>query len=92
MKNFNDLAFKQHKVFSDGTQAEMHFDNGYGVSVITGESAYTSVAGPYEVAVLKTGKGLCYDSGITDDVMGHLMEQGVTDVMKRIQKLTKLTT
>jgi len=71
--------------------AQLPFDNGYGVSVIDGQGSYTN-AGEFEVAVLKKdGKywGLCYDTPITDDVIGHLSPKKVTEIMKEIQDLKK---
>lgn len=86
-KTFKDLEFKPHPTMGDGgTRAYMVFSNGYGISVITGEWAYADELNPYEVAVL-VGGAICYNTPITDDVIGHLDEEGVTDIMKRIQEL-----
>lgn len=87
MKAFKDLVFEQHRVVGFGTQAKMKFDNGYGISVITGESAYGSGKVPYEAAVLLTNGDLSYDTPVTDDVMGYLTAGGVSDKMKQIQEL-----
>jgi hypothetical protein len=87
MKTFKDLVFEQHRVVGFGTQAKLTFDNGYGISVITGESAYGGGDAPYEAAVLNKSGGLCYSTDVTDDVMGHLNEDSVTDKMKQIQEL-----
>lgn len=40
----------------------------------------------YEVAVMKDGI-LCYDTPITDDVIGYVSKEGVTRIMKQIQEL-----
>lgn len=87
MKTFKDLVFEPHpvKVYYD-TQARMDFDNGYGISVITGDCAYTSVSSPYEVAVMYNGK-ITYNSGITDDVLGYQTEETVGKLMIKIQQL-----
>ena len=87
MKTFKDLVFKKHKYFPNGTQARLDFSNGYGISVVTGEGAYQS-DGNYEVAVMK-GRGLCYDTPITDDAIGHQTEEHVTEIMAKIQALPK---
>jgi hypothetical protein len=89
MKNFNDLVFEPHKTVGYGTQAKMQFGNGYGISVITGVSAYGEGDAPYEAAVLLGDGGLCYDTPVTDDVMGHLNASSVTEKMKLIQELPK---
>jgi len=86
MKTFKDLSFTQHRSWCLGTQAKINFDNGYGVSVITGDKAYTDVDCPYELAVLKDGN-LCYSTPITDDVLGYLTKTKVTNIMKKVQSL-----
>ena len=93
MKTFNDLEFSVHPNYGIGfsTRAKMLFDNGYGVSVITGDNAYTSGANSYELAVLKVNCdgewGLCHDTHITDDVLGYLTDNDVTEIMKKVQEL-----
>ncbi len=88
---FKDLVFKPHPNMSclddaNAKQAVVHFANGYSASVISGYDFYTSDDEPYELAVLKNGR-LCYDTPITDDVVGHLTEDGVTDLLQRIEAL-----
>lgn len=86
-KTFKDLEFVPHPVMgAGGTRAYMEFPNGYEISVITGEYAYSDEDHPYEAAVLHEGR-VCYDTPITDDVVGHLDEEGVTEIMKKIQEL-----
>jgi hypothetical protein len=89
MKTFKDLKFKDHEMKGYGnfnTHALIEFDNGYGVSVITG--GYGSIESPYELAICLDGN-LCYDTYITDDVLGYLTEDGVSNAMDKVQKLTK---
>jgi hypothetical protein len=92
MKTFKDLKFETHPNFGYGfdTQATMNFENGYGVSVVTGDAAYSSESQPYEVAILKDDK-LCYDTHITNDVLGHNTEESVTHIMEQVQNLESLT-
>jgi len=91
VKTFKDLVFKPHHA-GDGLMAHMNFDNGYGVSVvrfkILGDryGSYTDNDSEWELAVLKDDY-LCYDSGITDDVIGHLKAKDVTKVMRKVQQL-----
>ena len=93
LKAFEDLEFEEHKARSAGfrTHAVMLFENGYGVSVITGGSARADDEGPYELAVLRHEGDkrycLCYDTPITDDVVGYLTVDGVTELMRRVQEL-----
>lgn len=95
MKTFADLIFKRHPnaldgsaVFADAKQATLQFDNGYGVSVISGEAFYTRPGCPYEMAI-RHGEELCYATPITDDVMGYLTEDDVTERMRQVQELPK---
>lgn len=88
MKTFEDLEFKkQHYPFL-GTkeQAILNFDNGYGVSVLFGESFYSDGYNTYEMAILKDGN-ICYDSGITEDVLGYITKNEITEYMIKIQQL-----
>lgn len=62
------------------------FDNGYGASVITGTIAYHNDAKPYELAVLHHGE-FCYDTPITDDVIGYLTSDEVFDLLDKIEQL-----
>lgn len=68
----------------------MFFENGYGASVIRGEYSYGGREGLYELAVIKgiaSEWDLCYDTGITDDVIGHLTPEDVTSYLQRIKSL-----
>ena len=86
MKEFKDLEFIDKDIVVPSQMAKLEFDNGYGVSVITGYGAYGSTNAPYELAVLKDGS-LCYDTEITNDVIGYLTPDDVTDYMKQVQEL-----
>jgi hypothetical protein len=93
VKTFDDLVQKPHHC-GDGISARMNFPNGYGVSVVRfrghGEFAryasYTDDENEWEVAVIHN-EHLCYETPITNDVIGHLTKDEVTDVMRRIQEL-----
>ena len=62
------------------------FPNGYGASVIN--DGYGKEAGLFELAVLYSGH-LCYDTEITDDVIGWLNTEEILDLLCRIAKLPK---
>jgi hypothetical protein len=85
MKTFKDLEFKNHAM-GHGVQALIYFDNGYGASVVRSEHTYGGSDGLYELAVLKNGN-ITYDTPITDDVIGYLTEEGVTEYLQKIQEL-----
>lgn len=87
VKTFTDLVFNPHALskearylpsplreeYMEAKHAVMRFDNGYGIDT-------------YEVAVLKDG-AICYDTSITDDVIGYVNADEVSNIMKQIQEL-----
>ena len=85
LKTFKDLDFKTHPI-GGGLQAVMNFENGYGVSVIKFYGSYGYYKDLWEVAILHKGS-ITYSTHITDDVLGHRTERGVTRTMKKVQKL-----
>ncbi|HIY88187.1 MAG TPA: hypothetical protein H9824_05730 [Candidatus Bacteroides pullicola] len=69
------------------TQAEEHFPNGYGVSVVFGKPFYSNGVDTYEVAVLK---GDDIDMGnqlLQGGVIGNQSPQEVSRIMERLQQL-----
>ena len=87
MKTFNDLEFKTHWS-GEGVQSLIYFDNGYGASVIRTPFSYGGDRGKYELAIYQEGS-ICYDTHITNDVIGYLTEDEVTDFLRQIQELEK---
>lgn len=72
--------------YSDAAQSRLMFNNGYGVSVITGKIFYTDDAHPYELAVLNS-KGIDYDHPESHgDVRGHLTADDVIEIMRIVQE------
>lgn len=96
MKTFKDLVFNPHRT-GEGLQALMFFENGYGISVVRfkmpmgfGYGSYTNNENEWEIAVLYGNNekfSLTYNTPITDDVIGHLTADEVSDIMKQIQTL-----
>jgi hypothetical protein len=96
MKSFKDIEFKPHSI-GEGHHGLIFFPNGYGVSVVRYKSpisksffSYTSNDSEWEVAVITGNKDkweLCYDTDITNDVLGHLTEGEVDWVMIQVQEL-----
>lgn len=86
MKTFNDLEFRHS--FTSGEISRLHFGNGYGVSVVRGPHTYGGEDGLFELAVIdSTTDEITYDTPITDDVVGYLTPEGVTQLMAEIQLL-----
>ena len=86
---FTDLNFEPHPNW-DGVQAKHFFDNGYGVSVIKASHSYGGSEGLYEIAVLKGFEDeweICYDTPITDDVMGYLTKEDVETIVNQVESL-----
>ncbi len=95
------LANREHPNGLGGIQRIYRFPNGYGASVVRfsmpfgrGYGSYTSNESEWELAILRftsengpDGFELDYETGITDDVMGHLTESQVEKVLKKIAKL-----
>lgn len=72
-----------------------HFENGYGANIARGPYTYGGPQGLWELAVTKKsrdgwGYDLCYDTPITNDVIGWLDELGVVKVLKKIENLPKI--
>jgi len=87
MKQFKDLEFVKHPNHIEGVQARITFENGYGASVVKSEYTYGGKDGLYELAVLDSDGNLTYATSVTDDVIGYLRPEDVTDVMTKIQQL-----
>lgn len=73
-----------------GTQVVHKFDNGYGASVIQTPFSYGGNEGLYEIAVIKwedNDWSICYDTPITNDVIGYQTEEEVDMVLTAIEAL-----
>lgn len=79
-------GFVKYKLFNDGEQVIFEFKNGYGASVLTGMIAYGGINGLFEIAVTRNGY-LCYDTPITNDVIGYLTIDEVLKVLDDIEQL-----
>jgi hypothetical protein len=87
MKTFNDLEFVPHAAGMGGVMSRIQFENGYGASVVKTDYTYGGDKGLYELAVLDSNGSLTYATSVTDDVIGYLRPEDVTDVMAKIQQL-----
>ena len=91
MTNFKE--FKSKPLYG-GTQYLQIFDNGYGVSIIQHNFSYGGDRGLWELAVIKKieneeeGWDICYDTPITSDVLGHLSENEVNNVVEKVKALS----
>jgi len=87
MKTFKDLEFIELDQYMKGAAARIMFENGYGVSVVCHSFSYGGDVGLYELAVLDTDGEITYDTDVTDNVIGHLTPEKVTETMAFIQVL-----
>ena len=88
MKTFEDLEFIHlNDEFITGKRARMHFDNKYGISVVSTSFSYGGREGLYEIAVLDSAGDITYNTPVTNDVIGYLSPEEVTDIMKQIQSI-----
>jgi hypothetical protein len=83
-KTFEDINFTP---FYGGVSGKIKFDNGYGASVVRHEHSYGGPRGLYELAVLDNDEKLTYDTPITEDVIGFLKPEEVTNYLIQIQDL-----
>jgi hypothetical protein len=73
-----------------GIQYKAFYPNGYGASIVKHSFSYGSSQGKWELAVLKGTEDnwdLCYDTPITDDVLGYLSEEEVNATLDKIAQL-----
>ena len=90
---FDDYLIERHPMF-DGIQYLFKFDNGYGASVVKFEGTYGYEEDLWELAVIEFVESgdyeLTYDTPITD-VMGHLTDEKVSELLGEIKKLERDT-
>lgn len=85
-KSFDDIDFKPHPL-GNGIQGVVMFDNGYGASVVQTDYSYGGRLGLYELAVLDKDGHITYNTPITEDVIGYLDPEKVTEKLIQIQDL-----
>jgi len=71
---------------NNGVQLLYEFKNGYGASVIKSPFSFGSSKGLWELAVLHND-AICYDTPITSDVVGHLSDDEVDELLDKIEAL-----
>lgn len=84
-KKFEDIQFTPHPM--SGVRSVTMFENGYGASVVSHSMSYGGHMGLYEMAVLDKNGELTYTTSVTDDVIGYLTPEQVTEKLIQIQDL-----
>lgn len=90
---FEDIKFRNFKPviagycdYLEGYHWVFEFSNGYGASVVCNEVSYGHNDGLFELAVIKGGD-ICYDTPVTNDVVGYLTADEVADYLAEIRDL-----
>jgi len=88
-KDIRDISFEflPPEDFREGVHGELHFPNGFGVSVVSHTQSYGGRHGLFELAVLDSEGRLTYSTPITLDVLGWLDAHEVTQIMRKVQEL-----
>lgn len=66
-------------------RAYVEFDNGFYISILNSKHSQGAID-EYEIAILDEN-GICYDTPLTNDVVGHLDKKGVEKWLKDISEL-----
>lgn len=96
MHNFDEYVIHKKRMLDghSNNQVVFKFPNGYGASLIQGPYTYGSTDGLFELAVLifpyDDGWEICYDSEISDDVLGYLTDDEVHETLNNIYNLRGL--
>ena len=80
-------GFQEKKKIHDGDQWLFKYDNGYGASIVQHSGSQGGKEGYYEIGVLDSHGELCYDTPITDDVIGYADEIKLYETLNRIKTL-----
>lgn len=68
-----------------GYHIKVEYPNGYGASIVKHDSSYGRSEDLWELAVLHNG-AICYDTPMTDDVIGYLDDDEVGSFCTTIRK------
>ena len=83
-------SIEEPSVFYSGReQWVFEFSNGLDASVIRVTTIHGGSEGVFELVVMKDGR-VCYDTPITDDVIGYLTVAGVISILDKIRDLKKI--
>lgn len=77
--------FTESNIFG-GIRYVADFDNKYSISIIKHSDSYGREEDKWEIAVLHNGE-LCYDTPVTDDVVGWLTDEEVIEYFFKVKFL-----
>lgn len=78
-------TFEWNSLFA-GYQYTAYFENGYGIDIVKHNGSYGREDDMWKIAVMKDGE-CCYDTPITDDVIGWLTSEEVMHYATRVKML-----
>lgn len=87
------MSFKSlpsRTIHDTGIQYLAFYPNGYGASIVQHPYSYGNRDGLWELAVIKGTEeewNICYETPITNDVLGYLDENEVDEVLTQIEAL-----
>lgn len=86
-----DFKLLPNKPVNNGIQYIFKAKNGYGASIVKHDYSYGGKDGLWELAVIQFEANndwdICYDTPITNDVLGHLSDDEVNETLEKIEKL-----
>jgi hypothetical protein len=92
IKDFNKYIVDLNAI-NHGMGVVFRFDNEYGISLVCHSFSYGNKNDEFEIAIIKFNSednknwNICYDTDITNDVLGY---QSKEDVIEIIQKVINL--
>ena len=87
---FDELTFRPHRGSNGCIQANRKFDNGYSISVVSGDGMYGDInfdeftKSTFEVAAFDTNSNFIRLTE-NDDVIGHQTKDQVTNIMTALR-------
>lgn len=93
MNKYEPVIDRSHPLDPNGLQKVYRFSNGYGASVVRSRYSYGNKEGKYELAVIQFDNqkndswDLCYETHLTNDVLGWLTWDEVEKYLSEIEKL-----
>lgn len=85
-KSFKEVKAAMFDHQFGGSRAWLMFPNGYGASIIKTSFSYGGEKGLWELAVM-TADGICYETPVTNDVVGACSEKDIVRLCAEIFNL-----
>lgn len=80
------MKWPESERWNGGERKTFQFDNGYGASLVKCPGSYGYEEGLWELAVIYNND-VCYDTPITDNVIGYLNDPQADEILERIARL-----